>query len=152
MWPLVSVLLVVSLSIIFSIVLFVIARMSVFIIQAIGSLWVIALFQYYDVVLAGFRCLFSFSSFCARLFVDLIQCIWFYVCVGCFYELLIYLYNLKYERPKNRMKLQLNEDFDNHLKECWIPFRSLSIDDTLTEQWKSSSAIRNELSIICKQL
>lgn len=126
--------------------------MSVFIIQAIGSLWVIALFQYYDVVLAGLRCLFSFSSFCARLFVDLIHCMWFYVCVGCFYELLIYLYNLKYERPKNRMKLQLNEDFDNHLKDCWIPFRSLSIDDTLTEQWKSSSAIRNELSIICKQL
>ena len=120
--------------------------MSVFIAHVIASLWVIALFQHFDVVLAGLRCLLSFSNACATLFTELLQCVWFYVCTGCIYELFVYLYNLKYEAPTNRMKLRLEKDFDNHLKESWIPFRSLSVDDTLTEQWKSSNALRNELS------
>ena len=124
----------------------VIAWMSVFITHIIGSLWVISLFQYFDVVLAVLRCLLSVSKACANLFVELLQCIWFYVYAGCFYELFVYLYNLKYEAPTNRMRLRLEEDFDSHLKETWIPFRSLSVDDTLTEQWKSSGALRNELS------
>ena len=130
----------------------IIARMSVFTVHIIGSLWVITLFQHFDIVLSVLRCLLSFSRSCVNLFVELLQCVWFYVCAGCFYEFLVYLYNLKYEAPTNRMKLQLEEDFDNHLKESWIPFRSLSVDDTLTEQWKASNALRNELSTLSRVL
>ena len=120
--------------------------MSLYVILVVGPLWVITLFHHFGAVLSHLQFLHTAIRSFSVLFVELLHCIWFYLCAGCFYELFVYLYNLKYEAPEKRTKLRLEEDFESHLRESWIPFRSLSVDDTLTEQWRSSSAVQNELS------
>lgn len=112
----------------------------------IFSLWLITLLQRWDVIMKIGRWLFHLDSWLGYITVGCLKYLWFLICVGCFYELIVYLVNMHYERPKNHMTLRVNDNFDDLIKKSLsrrIP--TILLDSVLLDEWKSSTAVKNEL-------
>lgn len=114
----------------------------------IFSLWLITILQRWDVIVRIGRLLFLFDSWLGRITIGCLKYLWFLVCVGCLYELIVYLVNLHYEKPKYRTALHVKEDFDGVIKKSLsrrLPV--ISLNSVLLDEWKSSNAIKNELGV-----
>lgn len=110
------------------------------------SIWVSTFVHKPLLFLSLIRVILSIFQGFGFLLLSAIELVWNAILVFIFYELIHYLVNLRYRRPRIRSKLVTNPDFEKKLREfSYRQQPAVYIADSLPDRWKNSESIRREI-------